>query len=104
MREVVYRPRATFDIESIVIYLGQVQGAPKAARRVYGEIKASIQEMAKMPTLGHPFVDDALSQKYRTWLVGNYRIFFTYNDERLTVWRVLHTRQDIDDYALVGLE
>lgn len=102
MREVVYRPRAAFDLESIVIYIGEVRGNRTAARQIYASIKKEVEELTAMPTLGRPFLDDALGrQDFRSWLAGSYRVFYTFDDEALTVWRVIHTRQDIDDFALI---
>ena len=37
-------------------------------------------------------------------LSANYRVFYTYDEEFLTVRRVIHTRQDIDDFALIDWE
>ena len=31
-------------------------------------------------------------------------VFYTYDEEFLTVRRVIHTRQDIDDFALIDWE
>ena len=85
MREIRYRPRATFDLESIV--------------------QEAIALLGDMPTLGKPFSDDSLDRKnYRSYLAGSYRVFYTFGEESLTVWRVVHTRQDIDDYAFVDWE
>lgn len=105
MREAVYRPRAAFDLESIVIYVGEVCHNPVAARQTYDTIRAAVGELYAMPTLGRPFVDEALGHRdFRTWLVGNYRVFYTYDEDLLTVWRVIHTRRDIDDFALIDWE
>ena len=47
-------------------------------------------------------LDDSLEgEAYRWHLVGQYRIFYTHSAETLTVWRILHTRQDLDGYALI---
>ncbi|MEC4184017.1 type II toxin-antitoxin system RelE/ParE family toxin [Adlercreutzia sp. R21] len=105
MREPVYRPRAAFDLESIIIYVGEVCRNPAAARQIYTSIKTEVQELCAMPTLGRPFIDDSLSRRnFRSWLVGNYRVFYTYDEDFLTVWRVIHSRQDIDDFAFIDGE
>ena len=96
MREPIYRPRAAFDLESIIIYVGEVCRNPAAARQTYTSIKAAVKELCAMPTLGR--------RDIRSWLVGNYRVFYTYDEEFLTVRRVIHTRQDIDDFALIDWE
>ena len=105
MREPIYRPRAAFDLESIIIYVGEVCRNPAAAWQTYTSIKAAVKELCAMPTLGRPFIDEALGRRdIRSWLVGNYRVFYTYDEEFLTVRRVIHTRQDIDDFALIDWE
>lgn len=40
----------------------------------------------------------------RTFRVSQYRLFCTYDERRFTLWRVLHTRRDTDDYALMFLD
>lgn len=99
-----YRPRAAYDIESIVTYIGQVQGMPKAARQWYEHLKNAVAKLCEMPDLGRTFEDERLSMKERrTFLVGSYRLFYSYSDSTLTIWRVLHTSRNIDDYAIVDL-
>ena len=39
----------------------------------------------------------------RTYRVGAYRMFYSHDDTTLTVWRVIHMSQDLDDFALVDL-
>ena len=99
-----FRRRVLFDLESIVIYMGEVLGSSKAAKGIYTQIMDGVGTLCEMPDLGKQFGDSALEAGgYRTYLVGNYRIFYTYNEETLMVWRIVHARQDIDDYGLVGL-
>ena len=50
----LYRPRAAYDLESIVIYLGEVQKVPKSARKVYDSIVEAIDHLCK--TGGYRFV------------------------------------------------
>lgn len=105
MRTPVYRPRATFDLESMVVYVGDVLGMPQSAKQLYKNIVDGVAMLCDMPTIGRPFFDDALERKnYRTHLIGQHRIFYTFDEDTLTVWRVIHTRQDIDDYALIEWE
>ena len=69
MREIRYRPRATFDLESIVVYLGEVQKSPASAQRTYQSVQEAIALLGDMPTLGKPFSDDSLDRKnYRSYL------------------------------------
>ena len=101
----LYRPRAAYDLESIVIYLGEVQKVPKSARKVYDSIVEAIDPLCTTPARGRPFADERLShQGYRSWLVNPYRIFYSFNSENLIVWRIIHTRQDIDDFAFIDID
>ena len=99
-----YRPRAAYDVESIVTYIGQVLHSPQAARTWYENLKNAVSTLCENPDLGRAFEDDRLSlQGRRTFLVGQYRLFYSHDTEMLTIWRVIHTSQDIDDYAIVDL-
>lgn len=99
-----YRPRASYDIESIVVYIGQVLDSPKAARTWYESLKETVSLLCDMPDLGRPFDDDRLVFKdRRSYRVGSYRLFYSYSADTLTLWRVVHSTQDMDDYALVDL-
>ncbi len=102
MRQLSYGPRAAIDIESIIIYVGEVLRAPEAAESLYRKIRQTVQDLCATPEIGRPYYDETLDRKqYRSFLVEQYRIFYTYDEKTLTVWRVIHTRQDIDDYALI---
>ena len=104
MLEAVYRPRAAHDLESILVYLGEIQKAPQAARDLYSEIEMAIDLLCETPEIGPRFTDSALAHdNYRSWLVGSYRIFYSYDSELLTIWRIIHTRQDRDDYSIVDI-
>lgn len=101
-RKVRYRPRATFDIESIVIYYSEVCKNTSLARTTYEQISSAIKKLAEMPTMGRPFLyKPSLKHDYRFWLVENHKVFYTYDNNYLTAYRIIHVRQDIDDFALI---
>lgn len=101
----MYRPRAKLDIESAIIYLGQVQRQPKAAEKLYREIKEAAAMLAQQPTIGRRYADKMLDQEqYRSWHIGNYRIFYTFSSTTLTIWRVVHTSKDIDEFSFIEWE
>lgn len=87
-----------------MIYTGEVKGSSKAAKNVYVQIMDAVDLLCEMSDLGKQFGDRALEVRgYRTYLVGNHRIFYTHDEETLMIWRIVHVRQDIDDYRLVGM-
>ena len=90
--------------ESIAIYIGAVKGSSKAAKSVYAQIMDAVDLLCEMPDLGKQFGDSVLEVRgYRTYLAGNYRIFYAHDEETLIIWRIVHVRQDIDDYGLVKM-
>lgn len=98
------RPRAFYDLESIAVYLGEALGLPRKAREVYAKVVEAIDLLCELPDLGRPFDDEMLHVKsVRTYRVGAYRMFYSHDDTTLTVWRVIHMSQDLDDFALVDL-
>lgn len=100
MREIVLRQRAQLDLESIYIYLAFEQGMPKAAQGIVNELYTALERVADIPDSGM-FVDsDELERAYRRILVKNYWVYYTYDEAELVVWRVFHTRQDIDTYTI----
>lgn len=102
MLELEWRPRAHLDRESIAIYLGVECGSPQAALSTIETIDAAIERVRAFPDSGGRFRLDALDHReYRTVLAGKYTIYYRYNETILTIYRILHQRQDIDDYSLV---
>lgn len=101
MRKIEMRPRAKYDLRSLVAYISYVLKQPDAARAIKEDLVSAIKALANTPTIGRVLSDKQLKTNYRSWLVGNYRIIYTCDDNTLTVWRILHVRQDIDDYDLI---
>ena len=60
MRTPAFRPRAALDLESLVVYLGEVLRSPQAARDTYAAILDAFDRLCEMPTLGRSFLDDSL--------------------------------------------
>ena len=101
-RQIEFRRRAAFDVESVVVYLGEVRRNPKAAKKFYAQLTKTLQLLAETPATGKPFSDEVLDNETMRWhSSGRYKIFYTFDAETLTVWRVLHDRQDLDDFAIL---
>lgn len=102
MRNVEWRPRATYDAESIVTYIAVVLRSPQAAENWYDQLQEALNLLREQPMLGRQFNDTYLKHhNRRSYLVGNYRLFYSFSAETLTIWRILHTTQDMDDFALI---
>lgn len=102
--ELEWRPRAHLDRESIAIYLGIERKSPQSALRAIERIDAALERVRLFPDSGGRFrVDQLAHHDYRTALADPYIIFYRFDETTLTVYRVLHQRQDIDTYAMVEL-
>lgn len=103
MREVFWRPRASLDLDGILVYLAVEQGAPNAAQKTLDTIFGSIERVADFPYSGRSFVDESLKRPYRRVLSGSYWIYYTFDDSSITIWRVMHTSRDTGDYGFSSL-
>ena len=103
MLEVIIRPRAQLDLESIYIHIAVVLGAPSAAHSTLDALFQAIERVADLPDLGSIFESERLTRTYRRTLARNYWIYYSVEDSHLVVWRVFHTRQDVSDSTLIDL-
>ena len=105
MRTIEFRPRASVDLDGILVYIALTLKSPQAARNTADAIFAAIERAAELPELGQPFFDEDLDhQGYRRVLVKRYWIYYTYDAHTLTVRRVFHTMQDTDCYGFELLD
>ena len=92
MREIRIQPRAQLDIESAYIYRAVELKEPRAALALVNAFYDAFDLLADFPEMGMHFEDDALELEYRRKLVKNHWIYYTFDAEKLTVWRVFHAR------------
>ena len=92
MRKLFIKPRARLDLLEIWHYIAADNLA--AAIRVGDELDAAILGLAAMPGKGHrrAEVKDA---RVRFWSVYSYLIAYRYDEETVTVVRVVHGRRNI---------
>ena len=102
MLDLVWRPRAHLDRESIAIYLGVECDNPDAALAAMRKIDQALQRVRELPDSGGHYYREGLdNHDYRTVLANPYTIYYRYDATALTVYRILHQRQDLDDYTFV---
>lgn len=104
MRRLGWRPRAHLDRESIAIHLGMERGNPQAAIKAIEAIDEALESILATPEIGRHFpAAHPGGREYRKILTGSYVVFYTFDNESVTVFRVLHQRQNIDTYTLSDL-
>ena len=102
MLEISWRPRAQLDRESIACYLAIDCKNPQAALKTIKELDDTLENARTFPEMGRRFQDDTLQNKdYRMLLCGSYRIFYRFDENQLTVYRILHQHRDIDTFTLI---
>lgn len=100
MLDLVWRPRAHLDRQSIAIYLAVECDAPQAALAAMNSIDAALDLARRFPDAGGHFHHDNLEREYRSVHAGAYTIYYRFDKAKLVVYRILHQRQDIDTYTL----
>ena len=104
MLEVVWRPRAHLDRESIAIYLGYECKQPQAALKALQGIDAALNHARTFPDSGGRVrLEELHHTEYRTVRANPYTIYYRFDEAALTIYRVLHQRQNFDAYSLVDL-
>ncbi len=105
MLDLVWRPRAHLDRESIAFYLGFERKSPQAALDAMQRIDAALDRVRAFPESGgHLHMDDLHYTEYRTVFANPYTVYYRFDDTTLTVYRVLHQRRNIDTYALIDFD
>ena len=92
------------DLDSIALYLGLECHAPQAARKTVRTIEEAIERVASFPESDKHLDWEGLAGSYCMTRAEPYLIFYRHNETTLTVYRVLHQRQDIDTYAIMSLK
>lgn len=102
MLDLVWRPRAHLDRESIALFLGFERGNPEEAWTVMRGIDEALDRVRRFPEIGRVVEIDGLANRdYRRVLADRYAVFYRYDDREVVVYRILHQRQDIDVRSLV---
>lgn len=96
-----WRPRANLDRKSIAIYLGVECGNPKAALKAIESIDGIIEQVLQFPQTGKRFKHERLANEYRIAQANPYSVFYRVENSAVIICRILHQRQDIDEYELI---
>jgi toxin ParE1/3/4 len=91
MRKLLIQPQARVDLLEIWHYIARDD--LQIANRVGETLDAAIRGLLAMPGQGHTRTD-VRNPKLRFWSVYSYVIAYRYDDETLTVVRVVHGRRN----------
>ena len=87
MRKLLIQPQARVDLLEIWHHIAK--DSRDAANRVTEELETAIRQLIEMPGMGHRRAD-VRNPAYRFWTVYSYVIGYRYDEQTLTVVRILH--------------
>ncbi len=87
MRKLFIQPQARLDLLEIWLYIAQ--DSLDAANRVGEALDLAINALLPMPAKGHRR-SDVKDSRYLFWTVYSYVIAYRYDEDTLTIVRVVH--------------
>lgn len=98
--EAEFSSRATLDLLNIQMHYLILEGKPE---KHLDSIFEGIEFVREFSDAGHPIESERVMPGYRKWLADEFWIYYSADGETLTIWRIAHTKQDIDEYELLEL-
>ena len=96
MHKIHYLPIALDDLKSIVRYITYKLESPRSAERLILKLEKEVQKIADNPFRCHLFISpEKLKHEYRVLHIDNYSLFYTVENEKIEIHRVIHALRDI---------
>ncbi len=83
------------DLQQIRKYISENLNNENSASKIVGNIIRSIRSLKEFPEIGAPLsARVALKNDYRYLVCGNYNVFYLFENQTVTVVRILNARRD----------
>jgi toxin ParE1/3/4 len=92
-RQIIWSNRAYEDLESVFEYIAR--DSKKYARIQVETIVNKIESLIEYPLIGRSIPELSFSG-YREVIASNYRVIYRYNNERVYVVAITHSRRSLD--------
>ena len=96
-RKILVLPEAEYNIEDTYNYIAEINR--DRAMQFFDAARQTFAEFARIPGLGQLYINDAddISDLHRWFIKGfrNHLIFYRFNDEILTIVRVIDGKRDL---------
>ena len=93
--EVLWTERAEDDLDAIVSYVAGALGSPRAASDLLDGFDALAEALSATPEMRAVSATPALARRgLRAYPVGGYVALYSFDGERVVIFRVVHQRQD----------
>jgi toxin ParE1/3/4 len=94
MRDIIYRPGALADLDTIADYTKALWGDTQAAHYLH-QIRAKVEALVAFPAIGSQVF--GLPTAYRKIAAGHHRIIYRHTDSEVIVVRIIHEREDMSE-------
>lgn len=98
--EAEFSSRAALDLLNIQMHYVVLGGKPQ---KHLNSIFEGIEFICEFPDAGQIIESERVMPGYHKWLADEFWIYYSADGETLTIWRIAHTKQDIDEYELLEL-
>lgn len=83
------------DLQQIKKYISENLNNENSASKIVGNIIRSIRSLKEFPEIGAPLsARVTLKNDYRYLVCGNYNVFYLFENQTVTVVRILNARRD----------
>jgi len=94
--KVHYLPLAVDDLKDIVRYISYKLEAPRTAERLIAKIEKEFDKIADNPYRCPLFYSpEKLKKEYRVLHINNYSLFYVVENEKVEIYRVIHSLRNI---------
>lgn len=94
--KVEYSPKAYADLKGIYNFIVENYQSKKSAENVIKKLRQSIKDLSFMADGYHHYQDEPYySNGVRYYSEGKYCIFYEYDDETVTVLRIINCKRDL---------
>ncbi len=94
--KVKYSPKAYADLKGIYSFIIENYQSTKSAENVINKLRQSIKDLSFMADAYHHYQDEPYYSKgVRYYSEGKYCIFYEYDDETVTVLRIINGKRDL---------
>jgi len=96
MYKIRYLPLALDDLKGIVSYIADTLESPRAAENFISKLDREVRKIADNPFRCRLYtLSETLKYDYRVLHINNYSLFYTVDNKKIEIHRIIYSRRDI---------
>jgi addiction module RelE/StbE family toxin len=97
MYKIHYLPLALDDLKDIVRYIVDTLESPRAAENFISKLDREVHKIADNPFRCRLYISsETLKFDYRVLHINNYSLFYTVENKKIEIHRIIYSRRDIE--------